>query len=109
MSVPSPRGSSPWLLRAKPGTSLDTLENECRALLARLADEGVDAEQLRRAQSRYEANEVRRLETVSQRTSRLAHYNTFLGTPDFAAQDVARHLAVDPGDIERVLERYLVG
>ncbi len=95
-------------LRAKPGVTLDELENECRELLSKLLENGVDAEQLQRAKNRFEADAVRALETTSARTSRLAHYNTFLGTPDYAAENLRVHLAVTPADVRRVLERYLV-
>ncbi len=101
-------GSFQISLRAKPGVSLDVLELECRALLQGLWDEGIDAEQLQRAQNRYEADAIRRFETVGSRTSRLAHYNTFLGTPAFAADDLQRHMAVTPADVRRVLEKYIV-
>lgn len=101
-------GSFHVTLRAKPGVSLDELEVELRGLLSKLAEDGVDAEQLQRAKNRFEADVVRRLETVSARTSRLAHYNTFLGDPDFVVRDLERTLAVTPEDVERVLERYVL-
>jgi zinc protease len=96
-------------LQPKPGVSLDQLELETRALITKLLADGIDPAQLERTKNRYEADVVRRLETASSRTSHLAHFNTFLGTPDYAAESLAKHLAVTPDDVRRVLERYVAG
>lgn len=96
-------------LRPHPGVTLDTLESKTLALLERLAREGVSADHLERVKSRYEAGLVRRQETVGSRTSTLANYNTFLDEPGYLDEDIRRHLAVTPADVQRVLARYLVG
>jgi len=96
-------------ITAAPDVDLDTLESELHRLLGQLAETGVDPEQLQRMKNRYEADFVRRLETVSRKTSMLSEYNTFRGEPDSFGADLAAHLAVTPEDVRAVLRRYLVG
>jgi zinc protease len=96
-------------LRANADTSLDTLEAKARALLEKLAKDGVDPDQLVRVKSRYETGTVRRQETVSQRTSTLADANTFTKDPGFLDEDIRRHLAVTPEEVRSVLQRYVLG
>ena len=95
-------------LRPSPGNSLDTLAETQDKLLKALAETGVDPEHLQRVKNRYESDFLRRLETVSAKTSALAEYNTFLGHPNGFEDELQRHLAVTPADIARVLERYLI-
>ncbi len=101
-------GSFHLTLRAQPGVNLDILEYEGRKILTDLYNNGVDEEQLARVKVTYESDTIRGLETVSSRTSALARYNIFLGEPDFAAKDLAAHLAVTADDIHRVLGRYII-
>jgi zinc protease len=94
--------------RPQPGVSLDELEMRIRALLSDLARLGVAPEVLERLKTVNEAGVIRGLETVSARTSRLAHSNTFRGTPDTVAADLARYRAVTPTDVQRVLNKYVL-
>jgi zinc protease len=96
-------------LRPNPGVTLDTLEKKTRDLLAKLGTDGVDAKQLERVKSRYEANTVRRQETVGARTATLADSNTFTKNPAYIDQDIRNHLAVTVEDVRRVLETYVLG
>lgn len=95
-------------VRAAPGVDLDTLENEVRGLLAQLDREGVDPAVLERLKTAYESGFVRRLETVSAKTSALAQYNTFLGDPAGFQRELDARLAVTPDDVRNVLRRYLL-
>jgi zinc protease len=96
-------------VRANAETTLDALEAKTRALLDKLAKDGVDPEQLERVKTRYETGTVRRQETVGQRTSTLANSNLFTKDPGFLDEDIRRHLAVTPADVKSVLERYVLG
>jgi zinc protease len=96
-------------LRPDPGVSLDTLEKKTTELLEKLSKDGVDPGQLERVKSRYEASMVRRQETVQQRTATLADYNTFVKDPGYLDEDIRRHLAVSPDDVNRVLKQYVLG
>ena len=93
---------------AAPGVDLDLIEREVRAVIAKLARDGVDAEHLQRMKNRYEADFVRRLETVSRRTSALAEYATYLGEPGHFQADLQSHLAVTADDLRRAVQGYLV-
>jgi len=96
-------------VRAAPGVSLDTLEQKVNELLAKVAREGVDPAALKRQQTRYEADFVNRLETVSARTSALAEANTYTGDPGTATRLLQQVLAVTPEQVQAVLQRYIVG
>ncbi|MGQ0553998.1 MAG: M16 family metallopeptidase [Planctomycetota bacterium] len=96
-------------VRAAPGVTLDTLETKIHALLAQLEEQGVNEDQLRRQQTRYESSFVNRLETVSARTSALAEANVFEGDPAEATRLLREVLEVSPRDVERALEKYLLG
>jgi zinc protease len=96
-------------LRPHKGVNLDTLETKLNALLEKLAKDGVDAAQLERVKSRYEASTVRRQETVGQRVSTLANYNTFTKNPGYFDEDMRRHMAVTTADVNRVLKQYVLG
>ncbi len=95
-------------MRANPGTTLDTLESKMTNALARLAETGIDPDQLQRVKTRYETGFLRRLETVSNRASLLADNNTFTKDPGRYEETFQRHLAVTPEDVHRVLVKYVV-
>ncbi len=96
-------------LRANPGVTLDTLETKTRGILAQLASKGFDGRALEQVQGRYESDLLRRQESVGQRTSMLANLNCFDKDPGAWKQDLERHLAVEPADVKRVLQHYVVG
>jgi zinc protease len=96
-------------VRPHKGVTLDTLEAKVNDLIAKLAHDGVDAAQLERVKSRYESATVRRQETVGQRVSTLANYNTFTKNPGYFDEDMRRHMAVTAADVNRVLKQYVVG
>lgn len=102
-------GTFDLTVRAQTGVSLDTLEERVHAVLAKLAREGVDPDALARAKQRYSADFVRRLETVSSRTSVLAESSTLDGRPDGYKDRYQRRMAVTAADVSRVLTRYVVG
>jgi len=95
-------------VRSAPGVSLDTLELKIDELLHQLARDGVDRDQLRRMQNRYEANEINRLETVSSRTSALCDANAFLGDPGRMDERLKRALDVNTHKVESVLKKYIL-
>lgn len=95
-------------LRANPGITLDLLEAKMFARLAQLAVDGIAPDQLERVKTRYQVGFLRRLETVQSRTNALANYNTFTKDPGYHREDMRRHLAVTPADVQRVLTKYVL-
>ncbi|MHC4845153.1 MAG: M16 family metallopeptidase [Planctomycetota bacterium] len=95
-------------VRAAPGVTLDELELKIEELLHQLARDGVDRDQLRRMQNRYEANEINRLETVSSRTSALCDANAFLGDPGKLGDRLRMALDVNTHRVENVLKKYIL-
>ena len=95
-------------LRPQPGVTLDQLEAKLHELLAQVADEGVEESVLDRHKTVRKASIVRGLETVASRTSQLGIDNLFRGEPDYVAKDLARHEAVTPADVVRVLKQYVL-
>ncbi|MCZ6596232.1 MAG: pitrilysin family protein [Planctomycetota bacterium] len=95
-------------LRPQPGVSLDVLETRLGELLAGLAAEGVGNEVLERLKTVREVGVIRRLETVSGRTSRMADSNTYRGQADTVAWDLERHAAVTSADVVRVLREHVL-
>jgi zinc protease len=95
-------------MRANPGTTLDTLESKMTNALSRLAETGIDPDQLERVKTRYEAGFMRRLETVANRASLLADNNTFSKDPARYQESFKMQLAVTPEDVRRVLVKYVL-
>ena len=95
-------------LSPNPGTTLDTLAEKTRALLAKTAADGIDPAALARAKTVYEARLVRRLETVATRTSMLGSNQCFTNDPNHHVESMKRLLAVTPADVQRVLKEYVI-
>ena len=96
-------------VRANPGVALDELHLRVLALLARLAEEGIDADALEGVKGRYEAEFLRRQESVGMRTGMLANLNCFTRDPNSWKQDLDAHLSVTPEQIRAALKRWIVG
>ncbi|HYN63263.1 MAG TPA: pitrilysin family protein, partial [Candidatus Limnocylindrales bacterium] len=96
-------------VRSAPGITLDTLETKVSGLLAKLGQDGVDAEQLQRQKNRFEADFINGLETVAARTNALAEANNYYGDPAAATSLLQRVLAVTPEQVGQALQRYVLG
>lgn len=93
---------------AAPGVSLDALEVKVQQLLQNVAEKGVNAEQLQRIKTRLETGMIRRMESVSQKTSSLAVGNMFTNNPNDAAEQLKKSLAVTPEQIVAALKKYII-
>jgi zinc protease len=91
-------------LQPNPGVTLDTLNAKTRALLGKLAADGIDPAALARAKTVYEARFVRRMETVGFRTSMLGLEHLLTAIRNYHVKAIAAHLAVTPADCVRVLK-----
>jgi zinc protease len=94
---------------ARPGIELARMEAAVLEEIARLAAEPPSERELQRVKNGLETDMVTSLERVSTKADRLNEYLYFTGTPDFAAQDVARFRALTPADVQRAAQRYLDG
>lgn len=92
---------------ARPNVSLDELEKAIDGVLRTVIDKGVTQPEVDRAKNDYETAFVRQLESVHNRASLLASYETFLGDPGFIAKDLARYRAVDVGSVNAAAKRHL--
>jgi zinc protease len=91
------------------GNSLSDLEEIARASLAEFADRGVEPDDLTRVKMNIVSGMIYGLESVAGKVGRLASYETFTGSPNFAAADIARYENVTEEDVMRVYQKYIVG
>jgi zinc protease len=92
---------------AREGHSLTEIEKVVQEELDRIKNEPPTARELERALNGYEAGFYRSLERVGSQANNLNAYTVEAGRPDFANEDLWRHLAVDPPDIRSVAWREL--
>jgi zinc protease len=95
-------------LRPRPGVALTRLEERVDELSRLALATGVESAELERLRARREGTLARGLDSLSARTATLGHYNLFRGDPGALAADLARHAAVTPADVRRVLAQYVV-
>jgi zinc protease len=99
-----------WILiRGKPTTPLDSLEQAVNEEIAKVAATPPTADELRRVVNGIETAFVSNLETVQNKADQLNDYEYFAHDPGFAARDLARYRALTPADVQRVARQYLVG
>lgn len=99
-----------WVvIRGKPGTQLDSLEQAVTEEIARVAAAPPTAEELQRVVNGLETAFVVNLETVQNKADQLNDYEYFAGDPGFASRDLARYRALTPADVQRVAREYLQG
>ncbi|MCB9677637.1 MAG: insulinase family protein [Alphaproteobacteria bacterium] len=97
-------------LRNPTGTeTLADLERLMRASLEEFETRGVQEDDLTRVKAGIVADMIFGLESVSGKVSKLAYYQTFTGTPDYVATDIARYEAVTAEDVMRAYETYIKG
>lgn len=95
---------------ARPGVSMQEIENVIDREIARLAKEGPTAEELERAKTKWEFNFVAGLERIGGfggKSDLLNQYNTFLGDPGKFVDDLARHRNVSVESVRKAVDTYL--
>ncbi|MFT7722687.1 MAG: pitrilysin family protein [Roseateles sp.] len=92
---------------ARPGASLDEIEQRVDAELARLAAEPPTAAELAQARATLETQLLQRLEKVTSLADLVNHYNQMAGDPGFVGQDLARYAALAPADVSAAVARWL--
>jgi len=92
---------------ANQGVAPDSLDRVLSAELARVAASGVSDSELVKARNIYRASVITGRQTPLAVAEALQSANHFLGSPDAANADFARHMAVTAADIRRVAAEYL--
>ena len=87
---------------ARPGVALDALEKAIDVEIDKLRREKVTAAELSRAKNQYEAQFIKRMQSLSTRASLLNRYQANLGDPGYAAKDLQRYLDPTADDLLRV-------
>jgi len=95
---------------ARPGVSTDTLKKEVDAVLEELRKNGVTAEEVARARTRFDTQFLASLQSIGGfggKADVLQNYNHFIGEPSWVAQDMARYEAVTPEQVKRFATEQL--
>ncbi|ADM09012.1 peptidase, M16 family protein [Parvularcula bermudensis HTCC2503] len=89
------------------GVSLADLEQRIRASFDEFEERGVLPDDLARVKAQIRSRLIFGLESVSGKVSQLAFFETFAGTPNYIAQELARYEAVTEEDVMAAYRRYL--
>jgi zinc protease len=94
---------------ARPGKSLDDIEKEIDAEIARIKTTPPTAEEMSRALNSIEAQTIFSLQTVLGKASQLTNFAGYLGKTNYFQADLDRYRTVTPADVQRVANTYLTG
>ena len=100
-------GESYLQIRGFEGVDLDRVAAALQQGLARFEQKGIDSAALERAKTNREVQFYDQIGSVLGKASRLARYDLYAGTPDFADTDVARIRGVTAADVMRVYHAYI--
>ena len=92
---------------ARPGHSLAEIERAIQEEIDRLKAEPPTARELERVQNGIEAAFLDGLESIGAKADQLNGYLTFVGTPDFFEEDLARYRALSPRDLQDAAMTWL--
>ena len=100
-------GEAQLIVRAFPGTPLDSVLSGVEAAFARFEAEGISETDLNRIKAGQETRFYNGLSSVLGKGFQLAQYNMFAGNPGFVEEDINNILAVTTADVKRVYDTYL--
>jgi zinc protease len=92
---------------ARPGKSLDDIEKEIDAEVARIKAAPPTADEMSRALNSIESQSIYGLQTVLGKAGQLTTYAGYLGKPNWFQADLDRYRTVTPADVQRVANTYL--
>jgi zinc protease len=92
-----------------PDKKLSDIEAQLKRILEDFEKRGVTDDDINRYKAQHEADELRSLQTVSGKASKLAYYQTFTGNPNYISQDMKRYEMVTKEDVMRVYNTYIKG
>jgi zinc protease len=95
---------------ARPGVELGEIEEVIDRELARIADDGVTAEELNRARTKWEHDFISGLERIGGfggKADRLNQYNIYVGDPGSFDRDLARYRSLTSQELQRSVRTWL--
>ena len=95
------------VVTARDGHTLTEIEKVVQEEIDRIKREPPSARELARALNGYEAGFYRTLERVASKANLLNSYEFLAGRPDFVNEDLTRHFAVSPSDIQTIADKQL--
>lgn len=100
-------GSFLIVATARPGHSLDEIQQSIDSIITGLVASGPTAHELEQARNSTAASFLNSLERVAEVADQLNRYYYLTGQPDYFQKDLARYDAVTAADIQRVARQYL--
>ncbi|MBL8275225.1 MAG: insulinase family protein [Pelomonas sp.] len=92
---------------ARPGASLDEIEQLVDAEVARLAATPPSDAELAQARASIQTQLLQRMEKVTTLADLVNHYNQMAGDPGFVGRDLARYAATTPAAVSATVARWL--
>jgi zinc protease len=92
---------------ARPGKSLEDIEKEIDAEIAKIKTTPPTAEEMSRALNSIESQSIFGLQTVLGKASQMTNFAGYLGKPNYFQADLDRYRTVTPADVSRVANTYL--
>ena len=95
---------------AKPGHTLEALEEAINAELAEIIQQPPTQVEVETAVNDWEAGFIRRLQAVGGfggKADKLNQYNVYAGRPDYFQDDMNRYFSVTPESIQEVAKKYI--
>jgi zinc protease len=92
---------------ARPGKSLDDIEKEIDAEIAKIKTTPPTADEMSRALNSIESQTINGLQTVLGKAGQLTSYAGYVGKPNWFQEDLDRYRKVTPADVQRVANSYL--
>ncbi|MBB1269182.1 pitrilysin family protein [Shewanella sp. SR44-3] len=89
------------------GGKLSELEQLIVQSIAEFEQRGVTDEDLQKVKVQFKASTIFTMQSVSGKVATLASNQTFFGTPDLLAEDLARYQNVTKADVMRVFATYI--
>ncbi len=92
-----------------PGQKLADLEKMVRDAFVEFEQRGATDDEISKFKNQAESQTIYSLESVSNKVSQLAAYQTYTGNANFIGQDLKRYASVTKEDVMRVYNQYIKG
>lgn len=100
-------GEISLIVRAYPGTDLNSVKSAVEQAFARFEDEGFTEADLQRVKAGKETGFYNGLSSVLGKAFQLAQYNIFAKDPGFIEKDIQNILVVSSQDVQNIYEKYI--